>query len=60
MLNGVGKAWLPVYAQMPLTAVSGHGSWLVDEHGDEWLDLGIDVVGARLASVYTTCVGAGA
>lgn len=23
---------------MPLTAVSGHGSWLVDEHGREWLD----------------------
>ena len=28
MLNG--QAWLPVDAQMPLTAVSGHGSWLVD------------------------------
>ena len=38
MLNGTGKAWLPVYAQMPLTAVSGHGSWLVDEEGREWLD----------------------
>jgi acetylornithine/succinyldiaminopimelate/putrescine aminotransferase len=36
MLNG--KAWLPVYAQMPLVAVSGHGSWLVDEQGNEWLD----------------------
>jgi acetylornithine/N-succinyldiaminopimelate aminotransferase len=36
MLNG--KAWLPVYAQMPLTAVSGHGSWLVDDRGNEWLD----------------------
>lgn len=36
MLNG--KAWLPVYAQMPLRAVSGHGSWLVDEQGTEWLD----------------------
>lgn len=36
MLNG--KAWLPVYAQMPLTAVSGHGSWLVDDKGEEWLD----------------------
>jgi acetylornithine/N-succinyldiaminopimelate aminotransferase len=33
-----GPAWLPVYAQMPLTAVSGHGSWLVDELGQEWLD----------------------
>ncbi len=29
---------LPVYAQMPLRAVSGHGSWLVDEGGREWLD----------------------
>ena len=38
MLNGAGKAWLPVYAQMPLTAVSGHGSWLVDAEGNEWLD----------------------
>ncbi len=36
MLNG--KAWLPVYAQMPLTAASGHGSWLVDDQGNEWLD----------------------
>ncbi len=33
-----GPAWLPVYAQMPLTAVSGHGSWLVDGQGQEWLD----------------------
>ena len=31
-------AWLPVYAQMPLVAVSGHGSWIVDEDGNEWLD----------------------
>jgi acetylornithine/succinyldiaminopimelate/putrescine aminotransferase len=36
MLNG--KAWLPVYAQMPLVAVSGHGSWLRDDQGNEWLD----------------------
>lgn len=36
MLNG--PAWLPVYSQMPLTAVSGHGSWLIDDHGDQWLD----------------------
>lgn len=36
MLNG--PAWLPVYSQMPLTAVSGHGSWLTDDHGDQWLD----------------------
>lgn len=31
-------AWLPVYAQMPLVAASGHGSWIVDEQGNEWLD----------------------
>ena len=36
MLNG--PAWLPVYQQMPLTAVSGHGAWLTDDQGDEWLD----------------------
>jgi acetylornithine/N-succinyldiaminopimelate aminotransferase len=29
---------LPVYAQMPVRPVSGHGAWLVDEQGDEWLD----------------------
>ncbi len=29
---------LPVYAQMPARPVSGHGSWLVDEDGHEWLD----------------------
>jgi acetylornithine/succinyldiaminopimelate/putrescine aminotransferase len=31
-------ALLPVYAQMPLRPVAGHGSWLVDEDGNEWLD----------------------
>jgi acetylornithine/N-succinyldiaminopimelate aminotransferase len=33
-----GPAWLPVYSQMPLTAVSGHGSWLRDDQGGQWLD----------------------
>ena len=37
-MTQVAQAWLPVYAQMPLTAVSGHGSWLVDDQGNEWLD----------------------
>ncbi|HEU4588482.1 MAG TPA: aminotransferase class III-fold pyridoxal phosphate-dependent enzyme [Gemmatimonadales bacterium] len=31
-------ALLPVYAQMPLRPVRGHGSWLIDERGHEWLD----------------------
>lgn len=31
-------ALLPVYAQMPVRPVSGHGSWLVDADGHEWLD----------------------
>lgn len=31
-------AWLPVYAQFPLTAVSGSGSYLVDDQGRKWLD----------------------
>ncbi|HEY4319990.1 MAG TPA: aminotransferase class III-fold pyridoxal phosphate-dependent enzyme [Gemmatimonadales bacterium] len=31
-------ALLPVYATFPLRAVSGHGSWLVDDNGQEWLD----------------------
>ena len=31
-------ALLPVYATFPLRAASGHGSWLVDEDGNEWLD----------------------
>jgi acetylornithine/N-succinyldiaminopimelate aminotransferase len=31
-------ALLPVYPPMPVRPVSGHGSWLVDESGDEWLD----------------------
>ncbi|HEX3927965.1 MAG TPA: aminotransferase class III-fold pyridoxal phosphate-dependent enzyme [Gemmatimonadales bacterium] len=31
-------ALLPVYATFPLRAVAGHGSWLVDEDGHEWLD----------------------
>ncbi len=33
-----GTALLPVYATFPLRAVSGHGSWLVDDEGNEWLD----------------------
>ena len=33
-----GKALLPVYAQFPVRPVRGHGSWLVDEDGHEWLD----------------------
>lgn len=37
MLNDT-QALLPVYATFPLRAVSGHGSWLVDDEGHEWLD----------------------
>jgi acetylornithine/N-succinyldiaminopimelate aminotransferase len=36
--NEQRPALLPVYAQMPVRPVSGHGSWLVDEEGNEWLD----------------------
>ena len=32
------SALLPVYAQFPIRPVRGHGSWLVDEDGQEWLD----------------------
>ena len=42
MLNSesVGRSphLLPVYAQMPVRPVSGKGSWLFDEDGQEWLD----------------------
>ncbi len=38
MLTTPPPALLPVYATFPLRAVSGHGSWLVDEDGHEWLD----------------------
>ncbi len=31
-------AWLPVYAQFPLRAESGQGSWLIDDKGEKWLD----------------------
>ena len=31
-------ALLPVYSQMPVRPVSGHGAWLVDAEGNEWLD----------------------
>jgi len=33
-----GAALLPVYASMPLRAVSGRGSWITDDQGHEWLD----------------------
>ena len=32
------SALLPVYAPFPVRPVRGHGSWLVDEEGHEWLD----------------------
>ena len=32
------SALLPVYAPFPVRPVSGHGSWLVDQDGHEWLD----------------------
>ncbi|MGH7515198.1 MAG: aspartate aminotransferase family protein [Gemmatimonadales bacterium] len=38
MLKTVVPALLPVYPPMPVRPVSGHGSWLVDEDGEEWLD----------------------
>jgi acetylornithine/succinyldiaminopimelate/putrescine aminotransferase len=38
MLTGTDSALLPVYATFPLRAVAGHGSWLIDEDGNEWLD----------------------
>jgi acetylornithine/succinyldiaminopimelate/putrescine aminotransferase len=31
-------ALLPVYPPFPVRPVRGHGSWLVDEDGNEWLD----------------------
>ena len=34
----ITDALLPVYATFPLRAVAGHGSWLVDDDGNEWLD----------------------
>ncbi len=38
MLTPSDSALVPVYATFPLRAASGHGSWLVDEDGQEWLD----------------------
>ena len=38
MLTAGAEALLPVYAQMPMRAVSGQGSWVVDEEGNRWLD----------------------
>jgi len=33
-----GAALLPVYAAMPLRAVSGRGCWITDDQGHAWLD----------------------
>jgi acetylornithine/succinyldiaminopimelate/putrescine aminotransferase len=38
MLSQTAGALLPVYAQMPVKPVSGHGSWIVGEDGHRWLD----------------------
>jgi acetylornithine/N-succinyldiaminopimelate aminotransferase len=35
---GESSALLPVYPPFPIRPVRGHGSWLVDESGEEWLD----------------------
>jgi acetylornithine/N-succinyldiaminopimelate aminotransferase len=32
------SALLPVYPPFPIRPVRGHGSWLLDESGEEWLD----------------------
>ena len=34
----ITETLLPVYSTFPLRAVAGHGSWLVDDAGREWLD----------------------
>lgn len=36
--TAAGAALLPVYASMPLRAVSAHGSWITDDQGQDWLD----------------------
>lgn len=38
MTDHGGGAWLPVYSQFPVRAVSGQGSWIVDDQGQKWLD----------------------
>ncbi len=38
MLKGSPSALLPIYAQFPVIPVRGRGSWLIDDHGAEWLD----------------------
>jgi acetylornithine/succinyldiaminopimelate/putrescine aminotransferase len=38
MLKTDVPALLPVYPPMPVRPVRGHGSWLVEEDGAEWLD----------------------
>lgn len=38
MSTATSRAWLPVYSQFPLRAVSGSGSWIIDDQGRRWLD----------------------
>ena len=38
MTTTTTSALLPVYAQFPVRPVSAHGSWIVDERGERWLD----------------------
>lgn len=38
MSTATSRAWLPVYSQFPLRAVSGSGSWITDDQGRRWLD----------------------
>jgi acetylornithine/succinyldiaminopimelate/putrescine aminotransferase len=38
MTTATTGAWLPVYTQFPLRAVSGSGCWIVDDQGGRWLD----------------------
>lgn len=37
-MTSTEPALLPVYSTFPLRAVSGHGVWIVDDAGNEWLD----------------------
>ena len=49
---------LPTYSRAPLTFVSGEGSWLVEQDGRRFLDLGAGIAVNALGHAHPALVAA--
>ncbi len=49
---------LPTYARAPMSFVEGQGSWLIEESGERYLDLGAGIAVTVLGHAHPALVGA--